>query len=168
MELRFPEDKISYWAERYTYPRQESRLLSFRDTVQQVGYLTREQLVLLAKWKSPRRAALVAENSEHFVQEITGFALNAKDERSRIAPLTLLDGISWPTASVILHLFHKEKYPILDFRALWSLSTDKPQLYTFPFWWKYVQSCRRLSERNQVEMRLLDQALWQYSKANQP
>ena len=167
MELRFSEDKISYWAERYIYPREESRLLSLRDEVQEVGYLTKDQLQLLAQWKSPRSAPRVAKNSERFIQEVTAFALNAEDERSRIASLTLIDGVAWPTASVILHMFHREKYPILDFRALWSLSTDVPG-YAFPFWLKYVHFCRNLAEKNQVEMRTLDQALWQYSKANQP
>ena len=167
MELRFSEDEISYWAERYIYPREESRLLSFRDEVQRVGYLTKGQLLDLAQWKSPRSAPRVTKNSEHFIQEVTGFALNAEDERSRIALLTLIDGVARSTASVILHMFHREKYPILDFRALWSLSTDVPR-YTFPFWMRYVQFCRDLAEKNGVEMRTLDRALWQYSKANQP
>ena len=168
MQLKFPETDIHLWANQYTYPRQESELLSLLEAVQDQGFLTKEQLTLLAQWKSPRSAPRVKNNSEEFVQEITAFALSAKDERSRIESLTLLDGALWPTASVVLHLFHKDKYPILDFRALWSVETDVPRFYSFPFWWQYVQFCRNLAQRNNVEMRLLDRALWQYSKANQP
>lgn len=71
-------------------------------------------------------------------------------------------------ASVILHLYHRERYPILDFRALWSLSVDVPAFYRFPFWWGYVEYCRELAERTGMDMRTLDRALWQYSRENQP
>ena len=88
-------------------------------------------------------------------------------ERLRIGALRCLSGVEWPTASVLLHLAHKEHYPILDFRALWSLGFDKPPAYTFDFWKKYVQTCRRLAKQQGVDMRTLDRALWQYSKENQ-
>jgi hypothetical protein len=168
MHLRFPEADIGRWANKYSYPRKESELLALRDDIQSHGFLTKTQLALLAQWKSPRSAPRIKTNSEEFVQEITSFALNAKDERSRIESLTLLDGVLWPTASVVLHIFHKEPYPILDFRAIWSVQADQPQFYSFPFWWQYVNFCRDLAERNDIEMRVLDRALWQYSKANQP
>ena len=90
-----------------------------------------------------------------------------EDERARIQSLTLLDGVSWPTASVILYLFHRDPYPILDFRALWSLSLDVPVQYRFDFWLPYVRCCRDLAQRANVDMRTLDRALWQYSKENQ-
>ena len=71
-------------------------------------------------------------------------------------------------ASVILHFFHPEPYPILDYRALWSLSIDEPSYYKYNFWWEYVRICRDLAEANAVDMRTLDKAMWQYSKENQP
>ncbi len=122
---------------------------------------------MIAKWKAPRSAGHVDKNKDKYVKEITAFAFKARDERSRIETLTILDGVSWPTASVILHLFHKEKYPILDFRALWSASTSVPPQYRFSLWWPYVTFCRDISKRNNVDMRTLDQAMWQYSKKNQ-
>ncbi len=50
----------------------------------------------------------------------------------------------------ILHFFHQEPYPILDYRALWSVSLEKQQLYGFNFWWLYVQFCRDLAERTHI------------------
>ena len=45
-----------------------------------------------------------------------------------------------PTASVPLHLAHRDPQPILDFRALWSLGVDKqPSYYSFELWERYVQ-----------------------------
>jgi len=168
MQLRFSEPEIARWAGEYSYSRNESDLLLLREAVQQQGHLTKDQLALLAQWKSPRSAGRVASNSEQYVQEITGFALHTQDERARIESLTLLDGVLWPTASVVLHLFHRDRYPILDYRAVWSVQATKPQYYTFPFWWQYVEFCRRVADRTRTDVRTLDRALWQFSKANQP
>ena len=41
-------------------------------------------------------------------QSLYHSTLNEKEERLRIEILTLLDGVGWPTASVILHFYHKE------------------------------------------------------------
>jgi hypothetical protein len=126
-----------------------------------------EQLEQVARWKSPRRASAVRRNAEEFVREATGIALRAQHERLRIEVLTLLDGVSWPTASVILHFFHNERYPIIDRRALWSVSMAAPASYTFNVWWAYVSYCRVLAQKTGLDMRTLDRALWQYSKENQ-
>lgn len=79
-----------------------------------------------------------------------------------------LHGVSWPTASVVLHFWHNDPYPILDFRALWSLGFDKqPTYYTFDIWSKYTDFCRRLAKESEVSMRTADRALWQFSSENQ-
>ena len=118
IKLRFSETEIEYWAQRYEYLPEETLLINLRSTVQQAGYLTKEQLRMVARWKAPRSAGHIEKNEEEYVKEITTWSLSAKEERSKIEVLTLLDGVQWPSASVILHLFHKEVYPILDFRAL--------------------------------------------------
>jgi hypothetical protein len=168
MNLRFPESAIPYWAGRYAYSRKETKLEGLRNTVRTAGHLTKPQLQLLASWKSPRIAPHISGNSPRYVREVTTFALSAQDERARIETLTVLDGVSWPTASVVLHFFHAERYPILDFRALWSVRREVPAQYSFDFWQPYVEFCRRVALRNSVSMRELDKALWQYSKEKQP
>lgn|SRR5690606_39269783 len=168
MKLRFPPSKIQLYAQRYSYTRHETKLLEMRPSVQRAGLMTKRQLRLLAKWKSPRSAGLVESNSEAYIQEITAFALRTPEDRAQIESLTLLDGVSWPTASVVLHMFHRDPYPILDFRALWSVQTDVPRQYTFEFWKRYVDFCRAVAHRASTPMRVLDQALWQYSRENQP
>ncbi len=87
--------------------------------------------------------------------------------KARIEVLTNLDAVRWPTASVILHFFHRDRYPIMDFRALWSISLPVPVQYNFDFWWPYVQFCRDLSKRTDMDMRTLDRAIWQLSKEKQ-
>ncbi len=92
-------------------------------------------------------------------------ALHTTPERLRIGSLLILQGVSWPTASVIMHFFHVEPYPILDVRAAWSLGLIATSSgYSFELWWAYVRSCRALSRPLGLSMRSIDRALWQYSK----
>jgi hypothetical protein len=44
-------------------------------------------------------------------KEVASITLTAASERVRIETLTILDGVSWPTASVILHFFHQKHSP---------------------------------------------------------
>lgn len=167
MKLKFAESQIGDIAGRYPLPREEKELINLRENVEAKGELSKEQLKLVAKWKAPRSAGHVDKNSDEYVKEVTSFAFSAKNERTRIEALTILDGVSWPTASVLLHLYHKENYPILDFRALWSAGLAVPKHYSYSFWEPYVLFCRELAQRNDVSMRILDRAMWQYSKENQ-
>lgn len=122
----------------------------------------------MCRWKTPRSKPRVAENTEEFVNEVTQTALSTTSEKLRIEVLTLLSGVSWPTSSVLLHYGYDNLYPILDFRALWSLSIDvPPPYYDFPYWWEYTIYCRNLASVAGVTMRVLDRVLWQYSKDNQ-
>jgi hypothetical protein len=81
--------------------------------------------------------------------------------------LRSLAGVEWPTASVILHFCDRRPYPILDYRALWSLGYRKPPAYTFAFWMAYTRFTRELSQATGHSMRTVDKALWQYSKEHQ-
>jgi len=166
-KLRFNLNDIKAIADRYEYPISENDLLQLRSQVLKCGYLSKDELMKVAYWKAPRSAGHAGKNDEEYVREVSAFAFTAESERARIESLTLLDGVSWPTASVILHLFHADPYPILDFRALWSVSIDVPAQYFFDFWWPYVIFCRKISKATGVSMRTLDRALWQYSKENQ-
>ena len=88
-------------------------------------------------------------------------------EESKIGALVLLKGVQFPTASVILHFCVDRTYPILDFRALWSLGIEKPATYTVEDWVSYTKVCREMANKNAMTVRELDMALWQYSKEHQ-
>ena len=125
-------------------------------------------LQIVTEWKSPRSVHLIGRNSELFVSEITKFALATECDQAAIESLTVIAGVQAATASVILHFFHGLPYPIIDFRALWSVSliSDQKYRYTYELWSKYTAFCRNESRRAGVSMRILDRALWQYSKSN--
>lgn len=165
--LKFEISKIGDFASRYQYPISERELLALKPVINARGHLTKRELAQVAYWKAPRSSGHVKKNTDQYIEEVTRFSFGSICERARIESLTLLDGVSWPTASVILHLFHPDPYPILDFRALWSVSLDTPSRYHFGFWWPYVEFCRSLAEGTGVDMRTLDKALWQYSKDSQ-
>jgi hypothetical protein len=132
------------------------------------GYFTKPEFEQLCKWKSPRSQRKVAANSAEYIEEVTRTALSTESEQLRIEVLTLLNGVSWPTASVILHFCHRDSYPILDVRALWSLGVEAGKVtYNFDLWREYTLVCRGLAKSTGLSMREVDRALWQYSKENQ-
>jgi len=165
-ELQFPLDQIKQIASRYSISDIEEDLCKNRSAIMDRGYLTKSELGKIAYWKTPRSKSRITNNSDDYVNEITSIALSTKNEKIRIEILNLLEGVSWPTASVLLHFYHKEKYPIIDFRALFSLNCEniKPDEYDFPFWKSYTNYTRSLSDDLNIDMRTLDRALWQYSK----
>ena len=166
-QLRFKKSEIGHLASRYEYQLSDAELVKLKPIVISRGHLTKNELEKIAKWKAPRSSGHTRNNDKDYVTEITRFAFASNHERVRIESLKLLDGVSWSTATVILHFFHSDPYPILDFRAIWSLSLEQPSQYTFNFWWTYVEFCRKLAKGARVDMRTLDKALWQYSKENQ-
>lgn len=167
LSLKFKPAQIHELASRYDYRVSEADLLELKKTIFTKGHLTKQDLKTVAEWKARRSSNNVDKNPEQYVEEIIGFALKTPSERARIESLTMLDGVGWPTASVILHMFHRDPYPIMDYRALWSVNLDVPAQYKFDFWRTYVRYCREIAEEANVDMRTLDKALWQYSKENQ-
>ena len=169
MKLRFSESEINYWANRYTERQREKdrmkeqQLIDLKSDVQERGYLTKEELHKIARWKSTRRANLTLENTDDLIKEITEMAFTATDDWTKLLTLTQLRGIGQPTASAILHLYDEEDYPILDIHALWSVGLPWKARNSYPFWLDYLQFCQAVANRNNVSMRDLDKALWKFS-----
>ena len=99
------------------------------------------------------------------IEEMTYFAFTARNELCRINCLLCLDGVQLPVGSAILHWFHRDDYPIWDWRALEAVQFDKNNYKNwFQRWEAYVTFCRNTAKENNVDMRTLDRTLWQYSK----
>ena len=131
------------------------------------GHLLKKEFLTVCAWKTPRSQSRCARNETHTIEEISRLVLTTRSEALKIQLWTLLSGVKWPTASVFVHFTFEDQYPILDFRALWSLGYAKPPPYTFQFWVSYTVFCRALAKDAGVSMRVLDQALWKYSELNQ-
>ena len=169
MKLRFCESEINFWANIYTeyqgekYWAREQEIIGRRGDIQRRGYLTKEELFRVAYWKSHRKAKLTLENPNGLIKEVTKQAFTSTDDWGKLCALTELRGIGQPTASAILHLYDKGQYPILDIHALWSVGLEKKQRHAYPFWPEYIAFCRDIANRNRMDMRTLDRALWRYS-----
>ncbi len=131
------------------------------------GYCRWGEFIQICSWKSPRTKRYTKSNSAELVKFTTRLAYSSPCEQLRIEVLTLLKGVSWPVASALLHWGYQNKYPILDFRALWSLGFDEPPTYNFEFWKAYRDHCTNLAQELGLSIRELDRALWMYSKDNQ-
>ena len=167
-EFNFNRECIQHWSSKYEYEG-ENNVIELAEEVRSQSYLKKSDLQIVANWKSPRSAGKIETNEECFVQEVTRYALSTTFDKAAIESLTILYGVGAATASVILHFFHEQRYPILDFRALWSVSliNDDKYYYSYALWSKYVEFCRKKAKEANVCMRVLDRALWQYSKCNQ-
>jgi hypothetical protein len=166
-KLRFPPSEIPHWASRYAYAGEDRTVDTVGRSVQSRGYLKRQEFLRLCRWKTPRSQPRCARNPASLVREATEIALATDDERAKMYVLRSLAGVEWPTASVILHFCDRRPYPILDYRALWSLGYRKPPAYTFAFWMAYTRFTRELSQATGHSMRTVDKALWRYSKEHQ-
>lgn len=165
---RMPRKDIATWTKAYNYKAKESKLVDqLRPLVRAQGYLTRAQFLRICKWKSPRTQPLCRRNKAHQIETLTRAAFAVRDESIKMELLRLLDGVDWPTASTILHFGDEFEYPILDYRALWSLGYEKPPRYTMEFWLAYLKFTRRLAGTVKMSVRDLDKALWQYSREHQ-
>ena len=163
-QLQFQPTEIPALAQQFGYPGDETKLQDLRLGIAERGFLILEELKTVCRWKTARSQSRVAKNTKADVEAITKVCFETENERFRIGSLLLLEGVKYPTASVLLHFFHPAPYPILDVRALESLGIQKPPAYDFGFWLQYVAFTRQLAKENSVDMRTLDKALWQWSK----
>ena len=131
------------------------------------GYLLIAELRKMAQWKSHFLPSKIDENDPpKLIEEITAAAFYLDDDWEKLKKLKDIYGVSESVASVILHLYDRKEYPILDVHALRSIGIDNKEVnYDAPLWRKYVNFCRTEAERYEVSMRKLDRALYKYSES---
>lgn len=168
--LRFHESKIESWERRYLYTQRlqdennEERLIGLKERIQQNEEMTREELYDVQTWKSTRRLRLLDENSDDQIRKITREAFGVSDDWDKLDILMELHGISYARASVILHLYDKGRYPIIDRYAVWTVDRNEivKNSYSKDFWCEYVRFCRDIESSNGFGMRTIDRALWDF------
>jgi len=142
--------------------------------VQERENLTKCELIKVAKWKVEKGRNTVWRVKETIpddVEEITGNAFQLTDHKESIRYLRCLDGVGRAVASAILHWFHECPYPIWDIYARWSVSLNEcwdQYRNNDERWEAYVEFCRGIADRYEVDMRTLDRALFKYGEAKMP
>lgn len=160
--LQFAPAEIDALAERYGAAQDDDALDAGRRIAS--GDYSLENLRIIVKWKSPRPAALIEQNTQNDIAVALQFAsAPTTPEAMAVAVLTALHGVGIPMASAILMAINPERYTVLDFRALGSLGiTNWPD--TFAFYVAYLEVCRELAAKHGRSLRTLDRALWQWSQ----
>ena len=161
----FTRQEILNLAQKYSYKIKDKPIeKEIKKWLKSHRYLDKDRFIRLCLWKSARQKNNYEKNDDLTIKEITRFSFSTKSEKARIESLFVLDGVSYPVASTILHFAFPNKYPIMDFRVIWSMGWKQPKYYTFVFWQKYIDEIRKLLRKYKVSLRTLDKALWYYSK----
>ncbi len=135
------------------------------------GYLTKEELLEIVRWKSARAIRKAEANSNEVVEKITKFAFEIDDEEVKIMVLTSLNGVSIPMASSILTIPFPDKYGVIDIRG-WQtfyslgLVNYKKETFNVKDWLLYLKTMRGLSDKFNVTPREVDKAIFMYDKIN--
>jgi hypothetical protein len=128
------------------------------------GEYTRFNLLKIFEWKTGGRGrSRLQKNGDSEIADALALATVAKTERAALGVLMGLDGVHVPVASAILTAIYPERFTIVDFRALEALNIKGANI-TIDFYLSYLDECKTLARANNVSLRSLDRALWQWSK----
>ena len=136
--------------------------------------LSRGEFLDICYWKSPRSIRRCERNSASEVERITSEVFRTKSEKTRLALLISLQGVSVPTASAILTLTNPKRYGVIDIRV-WQLLfalqsvTSRPagQGFTFNHWFRYLKILRHHAQRRKVSVRKLELTLFKFHQNHQ-
>ena len=125
-----PDESIEYkddsgtWREETDY-----RLESISSEFQRRGYISREELRKIGKWKAGGRIDHhIRKNSTSAVEDQSELALQSSSDEGAVEELTKLTGVRVPMASTILTMAKPSEFAIIDYRALRALGVVKPEL----------------------------------------
>lgn len=147
---------------------EEEKIIGLKTGIQKRGYLTKKELHGVARWKSKRTSYLTLENTASSIKSCTEKAFKFTNDWEKLKTLTQLRGIGYLTASVILHLYDKQEYPILDKHTIWASGWDYKLRISSGFWNAYIYFSRTPTQYRNISIRTLDRALCYYSKVNYP
>lgn len=97
------------------------KLEEYGEKYRKQGHLTQEQLYEIAYESSTRSAYHVRKNPEQRCRDVTGNALQADDDFSKIALISSLKGFKAPTASCVVAAEDPENHAVVDTRVWASL-----------------------------------------------
>lgn len=137
-------------------------------------FLSKEVLLKILKWKSPRPLRFYNENDEDYIKNITQLAFQQNDDRIKIHILTVLKGVNYPSASAILMFKNPKLFPVLDIRV-WkqlyknNLVTVNPRGigFTLDQWISYLKILRSFANKHNISVREVEKKLFDYDKLTQ-
>lgn len=145
----------------------------FRE-VKQRGWLTKNDLVKVCYWKSPRAIHYINRNRPSIIKETTALALKSRNETIKITELTRLNGVSIPMASSLLTLVNPQRYGVMDIRV-WELlyghgivtTNAKASGFRHEEWCQLLNVLRYFSKKLNVTARDVERTLFLIHKKQQ-
>jgi hypothetical protein len=134
------------------------------------GYLTRNELIEIAAWKSPRSKRRVRQNSSEDTEAVTetAFQIAAQFREAPFAAaafLCQLSGVQLPTASTLLTVWDPNDFGIIDIRAWSSLCSTRSGSSVAPKardYDVYIKVLRQVATSRKCTCREVEMALYAY------
>lgn len=155
-----------------SYAGREKRLFGkIGKNIKDRGYLKKDELLEIVRWKSARAIRKAEANSGEVIEKITKFAFEIDNEEVKIRVLTSLNGVFVPMASSILTIPYPKKYGVIDIRAwhaLYNLGlvNYKKDVFNVKDWMLYLKIIRELGKKYGISPRDIDKALYMHDKIN--
>lgn len=144
------------------------------ESLNKQDFLTKDQLMKILHWKSPRPLKYYSSNSEKDIREITALAFSTSNDSLKIHILTALNGVNYPSASAILMFYDPSNYPVLDIRVWRQLynanlvdTNSRGQNFTLKQCETYFQVIRQLATDLKLTARQVEKRLFDFDKKNQ-
>jgi hypothetical protein len=138
------------------------------------GWLTKNELIEICRWKSARAIRHILSNRPTFIKEITLSAFKTRSEQLKMIELRKLKGVSIPMASAILTLTNPRRYGVIDIRVwelmfhIGTMSTNlKGVNFTFNQWYRYLMILRHFADKLKVNARDIERTLFLVHKKYQ-
>lgn len=133
------------------------------------GYMSKEDLIAVCNWKSPRARPLCLSNHGNAVIGASRLAFFMRDEEARMQALIQLNGVSVPMASAILTSFDPKRYGVIDIRVWQALhhighvkENPRGTNLRVEHWLVYLEVLRKLAMASRRTVREAEQALFYY------
>lgn len=144
------------------------------DALGNQDYLSKEQILKILMWKSPRPKHLYYSNSEEDINEITHHAFKTENDSLKIHILTALKGVSYPAASAILMFHNPKKFAVIDIRVWRQLYKAKlvdsnpiGQNFSLKECKIFYQIIRKLARKMNLTARQVEKRIFDYDKQTQ-
>ncbi len=139
--------------------------------IKKQGFITRDQGIMILKWKSPRPLQRYQSNSEKDFREISRLAFNTRNEKLKMHILTALNGINIPSASAILMVYNPKRYPVIDIRVWTQLykaglvrTNSKGRGFSLDEWETYLEIISIIAGKTGLTPRQVDKRLYDIDK----
>jgi hypothetical protein len=130
--------------------------------------ISKNTFIQLINWKSPRLKGIVkVTDYENYYRPVIEKCIVENDLRSKLRLLVSLYGISFPSATTILHFIYPDVFPIIDFRtteALNHFGLLKSARISENSYWIFFNVIHKIKTDTNFSLRKIDRALFSYNK----